>query len=367
MIAKIIHFGPSNQSDFIEAPWLTNLVKNSKFYDNHEKFFYTNDHVNNLEFIIAIHNTIRGPSFGGCRMKIYNTFDEAVDDSLKLSKAMTYKSAICDLPFGGGKSIIIGDPKKYKTHEILIKMGRFVNSVNGEYLIADDVGTTVKDMAVIRKISPYARGMADELGNPTPATAYGLFMSLKATAKFRFGTDTLDGILVAVQGLGSVGSRLCKYLFDAGAKLIVTDINQQVIDDAVSKYNATSVLPQDIYNVKADIFSPCALGDILNEKTVKELYAPIIVGAANNQLQSEEISELLFKSKIVYAPDYVANAGGVIDISHEGINYNPQTVLKDCERLYNIVTEILEQSSSENQNTTVIANKIAEKRLTMYE
>ena len=340
-------------------------MSQSAAFRDHEQVVFTNDPKTGLRAVIAMHNTSRGPAFGGCRMKPYDNMQAALDDALKLSRAMTYKSAICELPFGGGKSVIIGDPKTDKTPELLRAMGRFVNSLNGRYLMADDVGTTVRDMALIREVSPYARGMADAAGEPTPATAYGVFMALKAAVACRFGSTNLGGLTVAVQGLGSVGARLCGYLAGAGAKLVVADTDRRAVARVAARHQVRVVAPDDIYGARADVFSPCALGGVLNPRTIDTLYAPIVVGAANNQLASARMGDVLNRAGFLYVPDYVANAGGVVDIAHEGPGYDPRQVLKDCERLFAITTEVLARAAAEGRATNRVADRMAEERFTV--
>ncbi len=340
------------------------MSQSAAFHD-HEQVVFANDPATGLRAVIVIHNTSRGPAFGGCRMKPYENMQAALDDALKLSRAMTYKAAICELPFGGGKSVILGDPKTDKTPELLRAMGRFVNSLNGRYLMADDVGTTVRDMALIREVSPHARGMADAAGEPTPATACGVFMALSAAVACRFGSTNLNGLTVAVQGLGSVGARLCGYLAGAGAKLVVADTNPRAVARVATRHQVRVVAPDEIYGAQADVFSPCALGGVLNPTTIDGLYAPIVVGAANNQLASADMGDVLKEAGILYVPDYVANAGGVIDIAHEGPGYDPRQVLKDCERLFAITTEVLARAAAQGQATNRVADRMAEERFTL--
>jgi leucine dehydrogenase len=302
-------------------------VFSSQDFDDHEHVVFGSDPESGLRAIIAIHNTRRGPSLGGCRMWPYASTEEALQDALRLSRGMTYKAAITDLPYGGGKSVIIGDPKTHKTESLLRAMGRFVDSLGGRYHTAEDVGTTVEDMDVLRKETRFAHGFSGASGDPSPATAYGVYMGIRAAARFKHGHDELRGRTVAVQGLGNVGRRLCRYLADAGVRLIVSDIKEDAIRTAIRDFGATPVAPDAIYAAEADFFAPCALGAILNDETIPQLRARIIVGSANNQLSEARHGKVLHQRGILYAPDYVVNAGGLIDIY---VGEAPTDRIADC-------------------------------------
>ena len=339
-------------------------AKGAPAFDGHERVVLAEHPESGLRAIIALHNTSRGPAFGGCRMRPYRDLAEALDDALRLSRAMTYKSAICELPFGGGKAVIVGDPRTAKTPALLHAMGRVVDALAGAFLVAEDLGTSLRDMAAMRAVSAHVRGVADADGAPTPATAYGVFMALKAALGHRFGTADLAGRTVAVQGLGSVGARLCGYLAAAGATLVVADIDPAAVARVVAKHPARPVDPDSIIAVPADVFAPCALGGVIDRRAVARLGAPIVVGAANNQLAAPELAEQLADAGIVWVPDYLANAGGVIDIAHEGPGYDPRAVLAACERLYDITGFVLDRAAAEGATPSRIADRLAEQRFT---
>jgi len=330
----------------------------------HENVIFVNEPEVGLKAIIAIHNTSRGPAFGGCRMWPYASEEEALRDVLRLSRGMTYKAAITRLPFGGGKSVIIGDPARDKTPELLHAMGRAVTALQGRYIMADDVGTTVRDMDVIRQVTPYAAGLPDAHGAPCPATAYGVFQGILATARHAFGRTDLSGLRIAVQGLGSVGFRLCRYLHAAGAELLVSDVRPECVRQAEAAFGARGVAPKDILFAEADILSPNALGAIFNDVTIPRLRCRAIAGAANNQLAREDHGDELHRRGILYAPDFVVSAGGLIDVAHEGPNYSPDAVLKDCERIHGIALEVFERAERDGQPTSRTALRLAEERFT---
>jgi len=331
-------------------------------FDAHERLVHVHDAASGLKAIIAVHSTVRGPAVGGCRMMPYASLDAARDDALRLSRAMTLKTAICELPFGGGKSVVIGDPATDKTPALLAALGRALNELGGLYQMAEDVGTTVADMAVIRRTSPYARGMADARGDPTPATAYGVFQALQAAVRHRFGGD-LGGIHVAVQGLGNVGWRLAGYLAEAGARLSVADVDGGRARLAAERWDADVIAPDAIHALAADVFAPCALGGIIDGDGVADLGAPVIAGGANNQLADDHAAAALTRAGIVWVPDIVANAGGVIDLAHEGPDYEAARVLTDCERIAGITLDVLERAGAKDRSTLDVAQDMAQQRV----
>ena len=331
----------------------------------HEQVVFVNEPSVGLKAIIAIHNTSRGPAFGGCRMHPYASEADAVRDVLRLSRGMTYKAAITRLPYGGGKSVIIGDPARDKTPELLRAMGRAVATLQGRYIMADDVGTTVRDMAVIRTVTPYAAGLADDAGEPCPATAYGVFQGILATARQRFGRRDLDGMTIAVQGLGSVGFRLCRYLHAAGARLTVSDVRSDCVAKAAELFGAQTLPPSEILFADVDLLSPNALGAVFDDTTIPRLRARAICGAANNQLADESHGLALHRRGILYAPDFVVSAGGLIDIAHEGPGYDPAGVLADCERIHGIALEIFQRAERDAQPTSRTALRMAEENFTV--
>ncbi len=331
-------------------------------YDDHEAIVFHQDRNSGLKAIIGIHNTALGPALGGCRMWPYATEDEAVTDVLRLSRGMTYKAAITGLPLGGGKSVIIGDPRTDKSSALLRAMGRFINSLDGRYISAEDVGTTVADLDAMRKETPYARGTSGGSGNPSPATAFGVYQGIRAVVKHRFGTDDLKDIRVAVQGLGNVGYGLAELLAKDGAQLVVTDINTDRVKAFAEQYGAAVTSPEDIHKADVDILAPCALGASLNDQTLPEIKAAIIAGSANNQLARPEHGIDLHERGILYAPDYAINAGGLVTVAAEGADYSETAAMEKVEGIYDTMTEIFTRSDRENTAPEIIADRMAEER-----
>lgn len=337
-------------------------VFTSPDFDNHELVAFGSDAASGLKTIVAVHNTNLGPGLGGCRMWPYASDAEALRDALRLSRGMTYKAAMAGLPYGGGKSVIIGNPRKDKSDALLRAMGRFVHALGGRYHTAEDVGTTVEDMDVLRKETPYAHGFSSASGDPSPATAFGVFMGIRAAVQFAKGRSDLRGLTVAVQGLGNVGSRLCRYLADEGARLVVTDINADAVDQAVREFGATPVSPDAIHRTDADVFAPCALGAILNDRTIPELGGSIVAGAANNQLAEPRHGAMLKERGVLYAPDYVINAGGLIDIHVGETTGDQNAVLKETAKIYDTALAVFERAASADAATDRIADAMAEER-----
>lgn len=338
-------------------------------FDNHEHLAFCHDKETGLKAIIAIHNTNLGASLGGCRMWPYLSDDEALNDVLRLSKGMTYKAAMAGLNQGGGKAVIIGDPRKIKTIELMRAMGRFVDSLGGKYISAEDSGMSVVDLKVMAEHSNHIAGIDAKYhvfgehadGNPAPSTAYGVFVGLRSSVKFALNRD-LKGVKVAIQGLGNVGLRLAEHLYKAGAELFVTDIYPESVDIAVSQFGATLVKPDEIYDVDADVFAPCAMGAILSPETIERLKMKVIAGAANNQLATEDCGQLLKDKHILYAPDYVINAGGIIDIYHQKIPSSHEAMRAHVERISTTLIEVYERAQALNLATNIVANQIAEER-----
>lgn len=299
-------------------------------YD-YEQLLFCQDKDSGLKAIIAIHDTTIGPALGGTRMWTYESEAAAIEDALRLSRGMTYKNAAAGLNLGGGKTVIIGDPRKDKNEAMFRAFGRFIQGLNGRYITAEDVGTTVEDMDIVYEETDYVTGVSPAFGssgNPSPVTAYGVYRGIKAAAKEAFGTDMLEGKVVAVQGVGNVAYNLCRHLHEEGAKLIVTDINKEAVQRAVEEFDAQAVDPNDIYGVECDIYAPCALGATINDETIPQIKAKVIAGAANNQLKETRHGDLIHELGIVYAPDYVINAGGVINVADELVGYNRERALK---------------------------------------
>jgi leucine dehydrogenase len=294
----------------------------------------------------------------------YRNEEEALEDVLRLSRGMTYKSALAGLDLGGGKSVIIGNAHKDKTEELFKAFGKAVDQLGGTYIAAEDVGTTVRDLEIARKMTPHIAGIGEgNCGDPSPATAWGVFNGLKAAVQFRLQKDSLDGLKVAVQGLGNVGYGLCRHLAEAGAELIVTDTDDAAVRKAVQTLGATAVSIGRIYNQNVDVFAPCALGAILNDDTVGRLRAKIVAGAANNQLAEQRHAHDLMKRGILYAPDYAINAGGIIAISLEGPSFDREKAMERVSEIYTTSMRIFERADREKTSTAEIADKIALERL----
>lgn len=339
-------------------------------FDDHEQVAYCCDAASGLRAIIAIHNTNRGPSLGGCRMWPYANEEEALTDVLRLSRGMTYKSALANLNLGGGKSVIIGDPKTQKTPELLRALGRFVESLSGRYIIAEDSGTSVPDIKLVAEETAHVSGVQDKLnsdgvarsGDPSPATAHGVFVGLKAAVKFQLGSDDLTGLKVAVQGVGNVGRNLVRELTAAGAKVWVCDLNQTHVKQMVDECGAIAVDNDEIFSLDVDVFAPCAMGAILNDKTLPVIKAKVIAGAANNQLAEVKHGTELMKKGILYAPDYAINSGGVIDVYYERTGYDTEKAAKHVESVYDTLTEIFTRSRDSKTPTNEVADILARER-----
>ncbi|PQJ20754.1 Glu/Leu/Phe/Val dehydrogenase [Tenacibaculum sp. SG-28] len=355
-------------SEIIETKDLKNdPVFGQLSFDNHEQIVFCNDEDTGLKAIIGIHNTTLGPALGGTRMWQYKSEWEAVNDVLRLSRGMTYKSAITGLNLGGGKAVIIGDAKTQKNDKLMRRFGEFVNSLSGKYITAEDVGMETRDMDIIREVTPHVTGISEAnggAGNPSPITAYGVYMGMKAAAKYKFGTDNLDGKKVLVQGVGHVGETLVKHISDEGAQVILNDINEERLQELSKKYNANVVLGNDIYGLDIDIYAPCALGATLNDETIKQLQAKVVAGAANNQLANEiKHGKLLQEKGIAYAPDFLINAGGIINVYAELVGYDKKECIKRTENIYNTTLDIFTMAEKENITTHRAAFNIAQSRI----
>ncbi|MES0872545.1 Glu/Leu/Phe/Val dehydrogenase dimerization domain-containing protein [Sinimarinibacterium thermocellulolyticum] len=339
-------------------------------FDAHETVSFCFDAATGLRAIIAVHNTNLGRALGGCRMWPYASEAEALTDVLRLSRGMTYKAALAGLPQGGGKSVIIGDPRRDKTPELLRAMGRAVDRLGGAYVIAEDSGTSVADMRLIAEVTPHVGGLADarsvaagRSGDPSPATAKGVFIGIQAAVKHLWQRDDLRGLRVAVQGVGNVGYRLCRHLYDAGARLWVTDLHAPAVERCVREFGAVAVGMDQIAALDVDVFAPCALGAVLNDASIPALKARIVAGAANNQLARPEHDRVLMERGILYAPDYCINAGGIIDIFYEGPDYDAATVDAHLQRIGSTLSEIFARAAAERRPTGEIADRMAEARL----
>ncbi len=338
-------------------------------FADHEQVVFVSDDKSGLKAIIAVHNSNLGPALGGCRMWPYASEEEAVRDVLRLSRGMTYKSAMAKLKLGGGKSVIIGNPRTHKTPELLAAFARALEQLNGRYIAAEDSGTSVADMKYMAQLTRHVAGIHDKpsdegtrSGDPSPATAYGSFIGIKAAVKERLGRDSLDGLRVAVQGVGNVGFDLARQLKDAGAQLWVTDIHREPLVQAGRELGATVVAPEEIFGLDVDVFAPCALGAILHDATIPQLKAKIVAGAANNQLAEARHGLELMKRGILYAPDYVINAGGIIDVYHERIGFDRRALLEHIEGIHDNLMEVFERARKEERPTGEVADAIAEER-----
>ena len=342
-------------------------VFESMMENEHEQVIICSDPSSGLKAIIAIHNTILGPSLGGVRMWPYESEQAALKDVLRLSRGMTYKAAVAGLNLGGGKAVIIGDPKKDKKEAIFRAFGRYVEGLAGRYITAEDVGMSIRDMEWIRMETKYVTGISMALGgsgDPSPVTAMGVYMGMKATARKVFGSDSLENRKIGIQGAGNVSTNLARLLHKEGAKLFVTDIDEEKVDNLVRETGAIAVDPESIYDLDVDIFSPNALGGILNEDTIPRLRCAVVAGGANNQLEKESVhGPMLIERGIVYAPDYVINAGGLINVSNELEGYNREHAHEQAARIYDTMSRILDFAATHNVPTYTASNTIAEMRL----
>lgn len=344
----------------------------SPSFANHEGVHAFFDEKTGLKAIVAVHSTSRGPAVGGTRMWDYVSAEAALEDVLRLSKGMSYKNAVADLEMGGGKSVIIGDSRTQKTPELFRAFGRAVDTLGGCYYAAEDVGVSVADIAEARKVTEFVVGLDDGKagsGDPSPVTAEGVYRSTLLVARRLWKQDDLTGLTVAMQGVGHVGGYLADKLASAGAKLVMTDVNTAVLGEVAARTGAEIVAPDAIYDVKADIYAPCALGATLNPQTLGRITAKAVVGAANNQLATADIGQTLFERGVVYAPDYVVNGGGIINVASElrarqtGGAYDPAWVEAKLARLMETLEEVLDRSAGENRPTHEIADAIAEARI----
>ncbi|MGV0757171.1 Glu/Leu/Phe/Val dehydrogenase dimerization domain-containing protein [Empedobacter brevis] len=336
-------------------------------FDNHEQVVFCHDKDTGLKAIIGIHNTVLGPALGGTRMWNYTSEWEALNDVLRLSRGMTYKSAISGLDLGGGKAVIIGDSRKDKNPELIKSFAHYIDSLSGRYITAEDVGTTTPDMDLIHTITPHVTGISESLGgsgNPSPVTAYGVFMGLKAAANFQFGSDNLNGKKVLVQGIGNVGETLVKHLVENGAEVYVTDINEERVEEVAKKYSAHIFTGPDLYSADVDIYAPCALGATINDDTIEKIKAKVIAGAANNQLAVEAVhGKRLQERGIVYAPDFLINAGGIINVFGEIAKYDAKEAIRRTENIYNTTLEILNFAKEQHITTNQAAMRKAEQHI----
>ena len=342
-----------------ENPVLAQMSK----YD-HEQLLFCNDNSTGLKAIIAVHNTVLGPALGGTRMWTYNNELEALNDVLRLSRGMTYKNSISGLNLGGGKAVIIGDSRSMKSEALFRRFGKFVNSLAGKYITAEDVGISPVDMMWVSMETEHVVGLPGKSGDPSPVTAHGTYVGMKACAKQQFGSDSLTGKKVAVQGVGHVGEYLVAALAKENADIYITDVHEPTLKRVAEKYGATVVGLDDIYDLDMDIYAPCALGGTLNDETLDRLKCSIIAGAANNQLLAENVhGKVIMEKGIIYAPDFALNAGGVINCYSEVEGLSSNWAMNKAEEIYQTIHNIVKRSKEEGVPTFQIANKMAEERI----
>jgi leucine dehydrogenase len=329
----------------------------------HEQLVVCHDRASGYRGIIAIHDTTLGPALGGTRFWNYATDEDAIIDALRLARGMTYKNAVAGLNLGGGKSVIIGDNRTPQREMLFRAHGRFVDSLGGRYVTAEDVGTSTGDMDFVHMETDYVAGLAGASGDPSPVTAHGVFRAIQASAHHRWGSDSLEGKTVAIQGCGNVGHHLARELHRAGAKLIVTDIDVERVKRVVSETGARAVTIPEIYGQQADIFAPCALGAVINDETLPQLRVEIVAGAANNQLLEDRHGDELEARGILYAPDYVANAGGVINVYSELAGWSRERSLRKADEIYHTVLKVFEIAKQDGIPTYQAADRLAERRI----
>lgn len=345
--------------------------ESSVFYQlskcSHQNVVFCSDEDTGLKAIIAIHDTTLGPAFGGTRMWTYRTETDALNDVLRLSRTMTYKAAISGLNLGGGQAVIIGDSRTGKGEAFMRRYGRFVKNLNGSFITAEDLGTDTKDMEYIRMETTHVAGLPESLGgsgDPTPVAAKGVLLGIKACVKELFGTDSLAGRSVAVQGTGQVGENLVRLLRDENVQVYVSDINEDRLRQVAKKYGAQAVSNNNIFDLDFDVYAPCALGAILNSETIPKMKCAIVAGSANNQLSDEDLhGQMLHDLGILYAPDYLINAGGMINCYSELSGYSRKRTMQLAENIYSATRSVLKKSKEENIPTNKAAAIIAEKRI----
>ncbi|MSQ15100.1 MAG: Glu/Leu/Phe/Val dehydrogenase [Dehalococcoidia bacterium] len=332
----------------------------------YEELVFWNDDAVGLHAILAIHCTVLGPALGGIRMYPYKDEENAVRDVLRLARAMTYKNSAAGLDFGGGKAVIIGDPASQKSEGLFRSFGRFVQSLGGRYITTTDVGTYIEDLLHIRAETKFVAGLPENMGGSggtSMATAVGIISGMKVCARHALGSSTLSGLTVAVQGLGKVGGYLVEHLVEAGAKVVVTDVNAEAVQETKDRYSVDAVSPDHIFSVECDIFSPNALGGVINWNTILQLRCAIVAGGANNQLGEDADGRALHEKGILYAPDYVINAGGVINCAEEMAGYNRERAFQRVERIGEAVERVLVLAKKENIPTAEAANRLAQERI----
>ncbi|NEQ19126.1 MAG: tryptophan dehydrogenase ScyB [Microcoleus sp. SIO2G3] len=329
----------------------------------HEQVLFCHGKDPDIKAIIAIHDTSLGPAMGATRLLPYANEEAALKDALRLSRGMTYKAACAGIPVGGGKAVIIANPEN-KNADLFRAYGRFIERLNGRFITGQDVNLTPDDVRTISQETRYVVGVEERSGGPAPVTAWGVFLGLKAAVEFRLQTSDLKGLKVAVQGLGNVGQNLCRHLHEHGAKLFVTDISKEKTEEVKRLFGATIVEPEEIYSLDVDVLSPCALGGILNSETIPHIKASVIAGAANNQLGVELLhGQMLTAKEILYAPDYVINAGGLINVYNEMIGYDEERAFQQVRNIYDTLLEIFDRAQKQDITTNDASKQLAEDRI----
>jgi glutamate dehydrogenase/leucine dehydrogenase len=336
--------------------------------DDYEQVVFCQDRTTGLRAIVAVHSTRLGPALGGTRFYPYRTEDEGLEDVLRLARGMTYKAAVAGLDLGGGKAVIFGDPRTDKNEALLRAYARYVDALGGRYITAEDVGTTQDDMDMVRRETPHVTGVSRELGgsgDPSAATAYGVLWAMKATARRLWGQTSLEGRHVAVAGVGKVGGHLVRHLTGEQARVTVADVTTSAVDRAVDQFDVTVAPADKVHAVECDIFSPCALGGVLNERTIPELRCAAVVGSANNQLADGGSAAMLADAGVVYAPDFVVNAGGLINIAEELApgGYHHERAHAAVRGIFDTTTSVLDRADAESISTAAAADRMAEQRI----
>ena len=333
-------------------------VSNHTDFDHHEDVYRCHDEESGLIAFIGIHNRNRGPAVGGCRLWNYQSEADAITDVLRLSRGMTYKNSVSSLDFGGGKAVIYGVPSEMKREAVLESFGRFVNALEGRYYTAEDVGISPSDMSIVKRETNFVYGLSEISGDPSPYTAFGVYQGIKAACEKKYGSDSLQGKRVLVQGIGHVGYYLCEHLHQDGAQLLVCDLNQTACEKAKIDFGAEIVFSDQLFGLAIDIYAPCALGGTLSAEFVNQFTGDIVSGAANNQLVTPAVGDLMHEKGVLYAPDYVINAGGIINISFEP-DYSSDAAKQRVAKIRTTLRDLFERSESENVPTYRVADEMA--------
>lgn len=360
-IGKSDFHSPRGQAEVIEETRVNLFETVTEM--GHEQVLFCHGKDPDIKAIIAIHDTSLGPAMGATRLLPYANEEAALKDALRLSRGMTYKAACAGIPVGGGKAVIIANPEN-KNADLFRAYGRFIERLNGRFITGQDVNLSPEDVRKIKRETNYVVGVSQQSTGPVRMTAIGVLLGIKAAVEFRWKTKELNQLKVAVQGVGNVGRNLCHYLHEHGVKLFVSDLRKEKAEEIKHLYEATVVEPNEIYSLEVDVFSPCALGGVLNSSTIPHIKAPIIAGSANNQLEDEQIhSRLLESREILYCPDYVINAGGLIDVYNEMIGYSEEKALKHLNNIYDTLLEIFRKAKKEGITTHEAAKCLAEQRI----